>query len=108
MYQRFSSVSADLRVLTAFCCRFDDVGSEHVFGLPTHAPPLVRHSLLMIPKALSAAFPLKPRLTKRGHASFGAIDSDNGSFAVTISEPFDRGTIFLSFCFDNSVVTADG
>ena len=37
----------------------------------------------------------------------GSIE-ENGNFRITVTEPFKKGSIFLSFCFDNGVTTADG
>jgi len=38
----------------------------------------------------------------------GKIDPETGTFEVIVSQPSQRGTLFLSFCFDNGVNTADG
>lgn len=38
----------------------------------------------------------------------GEIDAKTGRFKITVSEPFERGTLYLSFCFLNGTVTADG
>ena len=43
---------------------------------------------------------------KRPYA--GAIDKETGAFEIIVTEPFDRGTLYLSFCFENGTVTADG
>jgi len=40
-------------------------------------------------------------------AYVGTID-DEGRFNVVVEEPFERGTLFLSFCFENGVNCADG
>ncbi|MEN8775177.1 MAG: hypothetical protein ABF379_07430 [Akkermansiaceae bacterium] len=36
------------------------------------------------------------------------IDQKNGEFSVTITSPYDSGTIFLSFCFKNGINSSNG
>jgi hypothetical protein len=36
------------------------------------------------------------------------IDGSTGEFEITIDEPFEKGTIFLLFCFENGSNSADG
>ena len=40
-------------------------------------------------------------------AYVGAVD-EQGRFSVQVEAPFERGTLFLSFCFENGVSSADG
>jgi len=36
------------------------------------------------------------------------IDPDTGEFQISVTEPFEKGTLFLSFAFDNGMTTSDG
>lgn len=36
------------------------------------------------------------------------VDPKTGEFKIAVSEPFPKGTLYLSFCFENGVSTADG
>lgn len=38
----------------------------------------------------------------------GAINAETGEFKIEVNEPFNRGTLYLSFCFENGAVTVDG
>ena len=38
----------------------------------------------------------------------GSIDADTGEFEITVNRPFRKGTLYLSFCFENGANTADG
>tara|TARA_R110000850_G_scaffold16224_3_gene50849 strand:+ start:1499 stop:2590 length:1092 start_codon:yes stop_codon:yes gene_type:complete len=38
----------------------------------------------------------------------GKVDPETGAFEINITEPFESGTVYLSFCFDNGVNTSDG
>ncbi len=42
----------------------------------------------------------------RSYAS--AVDPDTGGFEVSITEPFETGTLFLGFAFENGMNTSDG
>jgi len=37
-----------------------------------------------------------------------AIDPDTGIFEISIAEPFEKGTLFLAFAFDNGLTTSNG
>jgi len=37
-----------------------------------------------------------------------SIEPKTGEFQITVTEPFDSGTCYLSFCFDNGFNTGDG
>ncbi len=36
------------------------------------------------------------------------IDSNTGTFEISVTEPFKKGTLFLAFAFDNGLTTSDG
>ena len=36
------------------------------------------------------------------------IDAASGTFEITVSEPYSKGALFLSFGFDNGIATGDG
>ena len=38
----------------------------------------------------------------------GTIHPDTGRFEVSVTRPFRKGTLYLSFCFENGANTADG